>query len=186
MRSRVPLFGAAALLLFMASNACRNRHNEQHLAAVDSMITTTDSLVRVMDGIDMPEMLRIDSIWSLRKGIVELRMRDTLNKEEAIALGNYQRAMTGSLGRVKHEHESVQAALTLQRKQLGDLRHDVEQGVLDATMEATYLQQERLYLASIAQRVSVITASAATARREHDLAAARVDSLAKDTTARIP
>lgn len=184
MSTRVPLIGLAALLLWLSSGACRGRHNEQHLAAVDSMIRTTDSLARVIDGIDMASMLRMDSIWNIRKAAVQARMHDTLTKDEAIALGNFARAMEGSLGRVVHDRDGVVSSLQLQRKQLTDLRHDVEHGSIDEQQESTYMQQEQLYLTAIEDRVSVLAASAGTASRAFELTAAHVDSLAADTTTR--
>ena len=99
-----------------------------------------------------------------------------------MAMGNYYRAMTKSLGRVRKLRSEVLEELELARKQLTSLRHDVEGGLLPEGPEKTYVDQERLYLSNVARKVTILLNSAGTVDRnwsEHHLT---VDSILANTS----
>jgi hypothetical protein len=67
------------------------------------------------------------------------------------------------------------------RGKLMDLRHDVGGGLLPEGPERTYVDQERLYLAGLHQRTTVLLSSAGTVQRNWDEHHARVDSVLATT-----
>ncbi len=67
--------------------------------------------------------------------------------------------------------------LQLLRKQLLDLRTDVNNGILEPGMESTYIQQERLFLTTADRNTNVLLSGHASVLRARDDYAARVDSL---------
>lgn len=183
MRTRVPLIALAAFLL-CAHSACRRAADARNLATVDSLLLITDTLLTKVNALDMAGLARIDSLFLLRKDQVEARMRDTLSKEAALALGNYHRTMTKSLGRAQRDHGAVLKDLTLARTQLTALRNDVDKGLLEPGAEVKYISDERLALARARHGSDVVSASVASVLRAQDRYHHTVDSLlSTDTTA---
>lgn len=180
---RVPLtLMLVFLLLSQVGSSCTGERNKEEVAQVDRMLMTTDSLLRALAAVDMMNVQRIDSLWNARKDRIAVLMKDTLTKEEALALANYHRAMTGPLDLVERDHEGARGALELQRDQLKNLLHDVQNDALDDERMAEYMQQEARFLRSAEEQVMAITESARIATREHERFSARIDSLLEDTT----
>ncbi len=181
MSARIPLFALATFLL-LSMGACERSADAKHLATVDSMIVATDTLLaslRVMDG---AELQRLDSVHASMSGAIQQMLQDTLKKEDALALGNYHRAMSKTLGQVRKNDGTVRIDLQLVRKQLRDLRTDVNNGILEPGMESTYIQQERLFLTTADRNTNVLLAGNASVLRARDAYEARVDSLVANYT----
>ncbi len=171
--SVVAAFAVAALLA-----GCKSGPNDPaNLTAIDSMLVQVDSLTGAVNGIDLAVYARMDSVFATQKERIEVRMRDTLDRSTAMTLGNYYRAMNGSLGRVRRDRGALLEELQRSRKQLTDLRHDVSGGLLPPGPERTYVDQERLFLTNAVQRLSVLLNSAGNAQRNWDDHHAAIDSL---------
>jgi len=177
--SRGTLFAlVAAFMLASALAACKGRpHDPANLTAIDSMLVQVDSLTRVVNAIDAPVYDRMDSVFRTQKDRLEAYMTDTLDRDRAMAVGNYYRAMAKSLPRVRRQRGEVLDELGTSRRQLTDLRHDVAGGLLPPGPERTYVQQERLALDAIAQRLGILLNSQGTAQRNWDAHHVLVDSL---------
>jgi hypothetical protein len=141
------------------------------------MRVQVDSLVQVLNAIEGPVYDRMDSVYRTQKDRLENLMKDTLNRTNAFAAGNYYRAMSKSLGRVRTKPKELLGELELMKGQLGDLRHDVSKGLLDETLERTYVDQERMALNAISERCIVVMNSVGTVQRNWDEHHALVDSL---------
>lgn len=165
MKYGIPFAATAALLLALGSG-CRQPSDPALVSALDSMMVRTDSLIAGLDTIDMARCDHMDSVFRSQRTPLEDLLRDTLAKDQAVAIGNYFRAMDRSLGRVRGKTKGVHAELLTSRKQLEDLRHDIDNGLLPEGPRATYFEQERLVLDQLAQSVQVIQNSYRTATRE--------------------
>jgi hypothetical protein len=180
---RVPL--TIMIVFFLVSqvgSSCTGERNKEEVAQVDRMLITTDSLLRALEAVDGSTLQYIDSLWNARKDRIALLSKDTLTKEEALVVANYQRAMSGPLNVVQRDREGARGALELQRDQLKALRHDLQNDALDEERRAEYMQQEARFLRSAQEQVMAITESARIAVREHDRYSAHIDSLLEDTT----
>jgi hypothetical protein len=176
MNRRVPLIVLAALLLCLPS-ACKRSANTAHLATLDSLLIITDSLITGINAMDLTALHTIDSTFKLKKDAVEARMRDTLSKPDAILLANFHRAMTKNLPGVNNEFSGVKNDLDLAKKQLIDLRHDVEKGLLDAPVESGFIGQEKMAVSAVREHASKLASSARGVVRDHERLAPQVDSL---------
>lgn len=168
----------AAFVVASTLLACKGKPNDPaNLTAIDSMLVQVDSLTRAVNAIDAPVYDRMDSVFATQKDRLEKLMTDTLDRTRAMAVGNYYRAMAKSLGRVRRMRGAVLDELGTLRRQLTDLRHDVEGGLLPPGPEQTYVQQERLALSATAQRAGILFNSLGTVQRNWDEHHLRVDSL---------
>lgn len=173
----VALFGALSVTALLLP-ACKGKpHDPANLTAIDSMLVQVDSLSRMVSALDTAAFNRMDALFAGQKERLEAVMRDTLDRTQALAVGNYYRAMARSLGRVRSGRNGVLEELATSRAKLQDLRHDVAGGLLPEGPERTYVDQERLYLADLAQRTSILMNSAGTVRRNWDEHHVRVDSI---------
>ncbi len=172
----MPLFALAAFLL-LGMGACKRSADAKNLATVDSMIVATDTLLASLRAIDGAELQRLDSVHASMSGAIQQMLQDTVNKEDALTLGNYHRAMGRTLGKVRKGEEQVRTDLQLLRKQLHDLRTDVNSGILEPGMESTYIQQERLFLTTTDRNTKVLLAGHSSVLRARDEYETRVDSL---------
>ncbi|MCC7502173.1 MAG: hypothetical protein IT229_06570 [Flavobacteriales bacterium] len=158
--------------------SCKGKpHDPAHVTAIDSMLIQVDSLERLLNAIDVPVYLRMDSTFRTQKDRLENVMKDTLNRAQAMAVGNYFRAMSGSLGRVGNMYDETLRELADARKQLVNLKHDIGGGLLPEGPEATYVQQEQLFLSNLARKTSILLNSAGTAKRNWEEHHLLVDSL---------
>jgi hypothetical protein len=180
------ILGVAALLLCLLPQACRRGHDAAHLAQVDSLLRTTDSLIALMNAQDTTDLVAWNAAYLLHRERLVDRLNDTLDKSTALTLGNYHRLMDKTLARSRKEHPSVLIGLGTARRQLADLRNDVEKGLLEPAVEATYIEQERLALEAVAHNAGVVVNSYANARNSLRELAPAVDSLLTDTTKRVP
>lgn len=176
MKNGIPVALCTAFLWSMMHTACTPPADPARMHTLDSLITVTDRLRTVVNAIDLAVYQRMDSVFRTQREAIEARFNDTLVKESAMVLGNYHRAMTKSLGRVLKNHAPLQGDLATSQKQLQDLHHDFERGLLPEKPQHTYLSQEKLILGELARNVSSLERSAGTASRawRHR---AKVDSL---------
>ena len=181
MSTRVPLAIMAAFLL-LAHSGCRRPADAHNLATVDSLLHVTDSLINAVKTLDIARIRRIDSLYALKAERVEQRMRDTLNKQEALALGNYHRTMSKDPGRTLKGQPSVLARLDVSLLQLKNLRNDVEKGLLEPAVESKYILDERAALARASADAETVFAGFATIVRDDGQYGAAVEALlAPDT-----
>lgn len=164
MNLRATLLAAIALLLCGLPQACRRAHDEAHLAQVDSLLHTADSLIALMKAQDTTDITAWTATYVQRHERLVARMGDTLGKAEALTLGNYHRLMDKTLGRARSEHGPALNGLQRARAQLLDLRNDVEKGLLEPADEGLYLEQERMALRAVAHNAGVVMNTYANAR----------------------
>lgn len=176
MITRVPLAIMAAFLL-CAHSACRRPADAHNLAAVDSLLHVTDSLISAVKTLDIARVKRIDSLYALKAERVEHYMRDTLDKPEALAFGNYHRTMSKYPGRTLKGHPSVLARLDVSLVQLKNLRNDIEKGLLEPAVGSKYILDERAALARASADAENVSAGFATILRDDLQYGAVVDSL---------
>ncbi len=184
----IKVLSFALLVSAVATEQSCSTGDPAKVAAIDSLLTLTDSLATVVNAIELPVYQRMDSVFRGQKDWIESQFADTLDPERAMILGNYHRAMSKSLGRVLKHRDELRQELDYSHKQLTALRHDVDRGLLPVNPKETYFGQERLVLRQLTTNVDVLRSSAATAQSEWDRYHLNVESIrtAIDTTAKTP
>lgn len=184
MSTRVPLIVLAAFLLCVNS-ACRRSADARNLSTVDSLMSVNDSLIKGLKALDLPRVARIDSVFATKADRIMMLMRDTLNKEAALVLGNYYRTMTKYPRFAQQGIGSVLERLERNRGQLADLRNDVDKGLLEPVEEARYIKEEKLALAEARHDAEKVAASVKTIIRDEASYVIAVDSLIAMDTLRV-
>lgn len=182
---RVPLIALAAFL-FCASSACKRSADPQHIATVDSLIIATDSLIQALRAVDIDRVRSIDSSYGSRSVAVAQRMRDTLRKEDALALANYHRTMSKYAGRSLKWHTEALGKLDVNRTQLMNLHNDLDKGLLEPVVATKYVNDERMAFAQVRQEVEQALAGTSCVIRDDAAYRSTVDSLLATDTIPVP
>lgn len=185
MRTRVQS-GVLAALLLSAHSACRRPANVDNLATLDTLLRATDSVTTLIKAIDVAGIRRLDSLYHLKAERINARMRDTLRKEDALALGNYVRTMSRYPANVEQGSNSVLKRCELGHNQLISLRSDVEKSLLEPEAELKYIADERAALEQVMHDAGTVSASAAGILRDEARYGATVDSMLVRDTLAVP
>ncbi|MCB0795326.1 MAG: hypothetical protein KDB88_11370 [Flavobacteriales bacterium] len=168
---------ASVLFVLLLLGACRESADPAMMAELDGMILRVDSLTDRLNMIDTERCDRMDSAFRHQRDGIEALLVDTITKDTAMIIGNYYRAMNKSLGRVRKQWNEVHEELKKSRKQIEDLRHDLDRRLLPDGPKNTYFQQELLILDELDRNVNVLERSYATAVREWDDKAEQVERI---------
>ncbi|MBX2983510.1 MAG: hypothetical protein WBB32_15530 [Flavobacteriales bacterium] len=136
-----------AVLLALASgsllSACSRPVDPAELATVERMIQQTESMRIELNSLDTNALRHMGSLFEAERPSIEQRFRDTLLPHEAEVLGNYHRAMAERLPMVLSARHTEQARLDSTLFRLRNLRHDLEQGLLNKNKRQAALEMEQ-------------------------------------------
>ena len=156
---------------------CRQPNNPARVLALDSLIRTADSLAMRLDAIDTVPLLHMDSVYKMQLALPEASFKDTLQRDTALVVGNYFRAMKKSLPRALSERRESRRAVEESRSKLRDLHEDATKGIWTEEQELGYFEEERMIMAGLSHSTTVIEKSAATCIREWEKGHVIVDSV---------
>lgn len=156
---------AAAALLVLTLGGCRRDSDPALVAELDSLITHLDSLDGAFAAIDMAEHLAMDSVFQGQVPALKQAFLDTLDRDTALLLGNYYRAMTKSQRRLLGEYGRLRTELDSSLKKVRDLRKDVDRGLIPMPQRRTFADQEMKVGRELDRQVTVLLNSRATVLR---------------------
>jgi hypothetical protein len=157
--------------------SCQRPNDPARMVALDSLIRTADSLAMRLDAIDTVALARMDSAFHLQRDGLEAIFTDTLQRDTALIVGNYYRAMKKSVNRALIDRRNYRAAVEVSRKQLRDLHRDASKGIWPEDKELAYYEQERIILKELVHSTAVVEKSLGTAQREWERGHAMADTL---------
>ncbi len=149
----------AALLSLVSGGmlpACNPQADPAQLATVQRMIQATDSLRTALEQADTNALRHMEALFAAERPAIEARFGDTLLPNEAGVLGNYHRSMAERLPALLALRQMEQGRLDSTRSRLEDLRHDLEQGLLDGPARETALAMEKRWIQLLRQETDSI------------------------------
>ena len=164
MRSNILL--AIVPALWLGTTACRGPSDPVKVKAIGEMTGQVDGLLLQLNAVDLPRYARMDSVFrTSQEQAIEEMLRDTLDRERALLVGNYFRAMDRAVPRVRRETPRLIDELARSKMQLKDLRHDIDRGLLPDGPKNTYFDQEKLVVEQLDRSTGVVLQSQGTADR---------------------
>ena len=109
---------------------------------VNTLSHRIDSLQGRLAEMDTASLLHMRDLFTVEREGIEVRFKDTLPLAEAEVLGNYYRAMAGTLPRILDDRLRLRALLKGASDRLEDLQHDLCTGHLQMKESATALSVE--------------------------------------------
>lgn len=137
--------------------ACTGAADPAQLATVEHLIQETESMKAELNSQDTSALRHMFALFEAERPAIELRFRDTLLPREAEVLGNYYRAMNERLPALLARRRAEQARLDSATQRLRDLRHDLEQGLLDKAKREQALAIEQQWNTRLRQDLDSIT-----------------------------
>jgi hypothetical protein len=149
------LLGAIAALFV----ACGGPNDPALVAEVERMIAGTDSMAAHHATIDITRFKERREVFREQQKPLEVFLKDTLDRDRAFLVGNYYKAMSKNLDRLLSNHARMGEELEFSARKLRDLKHDMAKGLLDPTLENTYLEQERMAYREMQRGMGVVDAA---------------------------
>ena len=138
----IPAAAIPALLLAAVCSGCGCAVDSASMHTVNRLSHRIDSLQGRLTEMDTASLLHMRDLFTVEREGVEVRFKDTLPLAEAEVLGNYYRAMAGTLPRILDDRLRLQAVLANSSKRLEDLQHDICTGHMQMKEIATALSVE--------------------------------------------
>ena len=143
MKRAIPAWAFLALLTATLQQACRRSSEPALIATTEQLAKHTDSLRMELDNMDTAAITHMHALFISERPAIELRFKDTLSPQEAEILGNYHRAMAVTLPRVMGDRQRLSARLDSTRRRLDNLRHDLDQGLLNKKQQRQAVEVEQ-------------------------------------------
>lgn len=135
----------AVLTFLFGTASCRGTGDPVKVRAIDSLLVHVDDLLLELGTIDLSRFTHMDSTFrTSRRQAIEDLLRDTLDRREALLVGDHFRAMDQSVPQVLEGTPRAITELEHCKQQLKDLRHDIDHGLLPEGSMDTYFDQESL------------------------------------------
>lgn len=141
------------ILFFVCSvslAACTGSHFKTEVAQVDSLLKEAEKLEKGMLAVDT---IRLDSISMEASNNINHIKRvydtDTIDMVEARGVTTYK-ALRKISGRSKSERRKIWKEMALTKKQLTNLKSDLERGIPDEPTAKKYVQEEKLAFVALA------------------------------------
>ncbi|MGM0478795.1 MAG: hypothetical protein ACQERC_06200 [Bacteroidota bacterium] len=138
-----PLFFALTGLIFFGSSGCQDQHKKQHIAELDDMQSTLDSISSQVNDTNRRNTHTIN--MAVRNTIIQVKnnyLPDTINYEVAERMNDYKeirKALSSNSG----NYAKVKQAIPEVQQKIEDLKHDIENGVGNRDKYDEYIQFER-------------------------------------------
>lgn len=171
----------AAVLLALGSGglltACTHRADPAEMATVERMIEKTDSMRMELIGMDTTALHHMHALFEAERPGIQQRFRDTLLPHEAQVLGNYHQAMAERLPELLARRHVEQARIDSTLMRLRDLRHDMDQGLMNKKAREKALALEKGWNASLRNNLDQVETATKELIRDRTSYRAAIDSL---------
>lgn len=138
-----PLFYALTALIILGNSGCQDQHKVQHIAELNEMQSTLDSISSLVNDTNRRNTHTIN--MAVRNTIIQVKdnyLPDTINYEVAERMNDYKeirKALSSNSG----NYAKVKQAIPEVQQKIKDLKHDIENGVGNRDKYEEYIQFER-------------------------------------------
>lgn len=160
MKRPIPAAAVPALLCALAVAGCVRQVDPVGMHAVNVLSFRIDSLKGRLAEMDTASLLHMGRLFSAEREGMERRFKDTLGVAEAEVLGNYYRAMGGTLPHVMDERLRLHALLANASQRLEDLQHDLCSGFISRTEAGQAVRVETEWCDRLSKDMAMLTAEA--------------------------
>lgn len=156
MRKALPV----VVLAWAVAAGCACPVDPASLHAVNRLGHCADSLQGRLLAMDTASLWQMRDRFATEQEAIRQRFRDTLPLAEAQVLGNYWRAMDGTLPRIIDERARLLALLKGSARRVEQLQHDLCNGRIGAKETQAALNVEKAWCARHAMEVRNVEAGA--------------------------
>lgn len=166
MMRAIPAATVPVLLLAAVCAGCGCAVDTSNMHAVNTLAHRIDSLKDRLADMDTASLLHMRDLFTAEREGIESRFRDTLPLAEAEVLGNYYRAMGGTLPRILDDRVRLQGLLSEASQRLEHLQHDICDRRIDLKGTAKALAVENAWCDRFMRDVGTLLTETAKLQRD--------------------
>jgi ElaB/YqjD/DUF883 family membrane-anchored ribosome-binding protein/regulator of replication initiation timing len=143
------------LMLFLLAgyiSSCTSKADEAKIQSIDTLLKTLNDAEEMLLSVDAQKVDKKLAEINETADFLNTHLRDTIDKETAIEVSEYLRYKK-ALRFYKENYPEFIEAVNTSRKQLSDLKTDVENGVLDNEKFNEYYNNEMRIVLDISQNI---------------------------------
>ncbi|MCH2215207.1 MAG: hypothetical protein MK086_08570 [Flavobacteriales bacterium] len=175
MKGRLTLF----LVIVLLAYACNRNNYTTEINQIDSLIVELDSAKEIYSSIDTAGFSELSQSFSENTAFVQQVYKqrdDTMPGNVAMLMSEYRELKKPAKGFLV-KHSSIGEELNFTQKQLEDLRHDLENNLLDANFVDRMLTDEMKALNEVESSVATLKLSGQFTKEKQAEMEPKVDSL---------
>ena len=175
MKGRITLF----LVLVLLATACNRTDYTTEISQIDSLMVELDSAKDMYSSIDTAGFSELSQSFSENTAFVQQvykQRNDTMPRDVAMLMSEYRELKKPAKGFLV-KHKSIGEELDFTEKQLEDLRHDLENNLLDSNFVDRMLTDEMKAVNEVESSVATLKLSGKFTKKKQAEMEPQVDSL---------
>ncbi len=173
-------FAYIAVVSGLLASACTpTTWYEKEIATIDSLIYSIDTCTASLGKLDTLDYTTLSKTFSERTNFVQAwhtQRGDTMQREVAMIMSEY-RELKKPLQNFTKEYYRVEAELVFTKNQLGSLRHDLSNNLLDTNIVKRVFIEEKLAAEKIMYDKQALETSNMVSKRKLVVIEPKMDSL---------
>lgn len=170
---------ALIILLALMVSGCEQTHYGKEIATIDSLLVELDTVDLMYRRIDTAGMADMSRKFSENLGFVQqayINRKDTMSQDVALLMSDYRILKKPAKG-FKGKYQKAGQELEFTKNQLADLRHDLQNNLLDSNLVEDMLQDELKAVGMLENSVEALKLSTKFTKEKQADIEPRIDSL---------
>lgn len=179
---------AFIVLLATLSLGCERTHFSNEISSLDSLRAKLDSAERLHRLIDTTGFHEAGKVFTQKLTFIQQKYtesKDTIPRNVALLMANYRDLKKPSKGFIP-EYERTRKELKFSKDQIRDLKHDLQNNLLDTNIVVEMMNSERKAVEDVVARVGQLKLSSEFTRKKRSELEPRIDSLIQTLKAAQP
>jgi hypothetical protein len=168
------IFGIAVI-----TTSCRQTNFQKEIGTIDSLLVKLDTIDLLHRRIDTTDFSKLSQRFTENLAYVQeiyTSREDTMPKDVALLMSDYRALKKPSKG-LKDKYQKANEELKFSKSQLADLKHDLQNNLLDSILVQDMLQDERKAVEAIENSVQELKLSSEFTKTKRAELEPRIDSL---------
>lgn len=166
-------------IIIISLVACRQTTYEHEIASIDSLLVQLDTLDLMHRRIDTSDFATLGKEFTENLAFVQKTYtlkEDTMPKDVAMLMSEYRGLKKPAKG-FKDKYQRTAEELNFAKSQLADLRHDLQNNLLDSVFVDEMLTDEKEAVKSISSSLEELKMSSDYTKKKREELEPKIDSL---------
>ncbi|MCZ4408593.1 hypothetical protein O3Q51_07225 [Cryomorphaceae bacterium 1068] len=170
---------ALAFVIAVVITSCQQTNFQKEIVTIDSLLVKLDTIDLMHRRIDTTDFSKLGQKFSENLSYVQkvyTSREDTMPKDVALLMSDYRALKKPSKG-LRDKYQRTNEELKFSKSQLADLKHDLQNNLLDSTLVQDMLLDESEAVSAIESSVQELKVSSEFTKTKRAELEPRIDSL---------
>jgi len=170
---------AIVVILIVSLTGCDRTTYDHEIATIDSLLVQLDTLDLMHRRIDTTDFATLGQEFTDNLSFVQqayTNREDTMPKDVAMLMSDYRSLKKPAKG-FKDKYQRAAEELSFAKNQLADLRHDLQNNLLDSVFVEEMLTEERQAVKAVSSSLEELKISSDFTKKRREELEPRIDSL---------